>query len=473
MLSVVPHQLRSETKIRFRRFPLFRAHRPGSTSPRRRLPPLEIAFLAVAVAIVGLAMVSAGRLVSVQMAASITSGIADTTAASMDVMLSDELAEIGPARPLPAEAVAGLNALFSAANDTRVNKLVQIRLRRPDGSLLYESLSGLIDSEPSPAVMAAARQGRPFSSLLELPLVAVGPGTAGTLPVLKLIIPIHDRASGAVEATAELYFGASSLIALQKQSEWRIWTIIGAIGAIAILALFGLIHRTSRIIDTQQHRLADSLAASQTLAAENVQLRRQAVVANERLLAQVGADLHDGPLQLLAAHILALSRRGRSAAPAELAAARQAIEELRNISAGLVLPELSGLALEEAIGLAVRRHEEMTGATVDVRFGELPAEAPLDLKVCLYRIAQEGLGNAARHGVSGSAAIAIGFAQGRVTLEITNKVEASRPAEAPPAQPARTRLGLAGMRARLEAIGGQLVFERGDATARLVAYAPL
>lgn len=418
-------------------------------------------------------MVSAGRLVSAQMAASITSGIADTTAASMDVMLSDELVETGPQRPLPNDALAGLNALFSAANDTGVNELMQIRLRNPDGSLLYESLSGLIDREPSDAELATARQGRLFSQLVELPLVAVGPGTAGTLPVLKLIIPVHDRASGAVEATAELYFGASSLVQLQKDSEWRVWTIIGVIGAMAVLALFALIHRTSGIIDTQQHRLAESLAASQTLAAENAQLRRQAVVANERLLAQVGADLHDGPLQLLAAHILALSRPKRpSAAPAELAAARQAIEELRNISAGLVLPELSGLSLQETIGLAVRRHEEMTGAPVHVRFGTLPADAPLDLKVCLYRIAQEGLGNAARHGVSGSTAIAIGFADGRVMIEITNGISATG-AVAPAAQPARARLGLAGMRARLEAVGGQLTFERGEAMARLVAYAPL
>jgi signal transduction histidine kinase len=194
-------------------------------------------------------------------------------------------------------------------------------------------------------------------------------------------------------------------------------------------------------------------------------------MANERLLAQVGSDLHDGPLQLLAAHILALSRRHPAGKRPDVAIAQQAMDELRNISAGLVLPELSTLGLRETIGLAVRRHEECTGLPVKVTYGPLPDDCAVDLRVCLYRIVQEGLGNAARHGVLGTCALVIAIADGRVTMEITNEVTPPRPA--PARQPARPHLGLDGMRARLAAIGGHLTFEAGDERARLVVQAPL
>jgi signal transduction histidine kinase len=423
------------------------------------------------VAILGSAMALVGELVSAEIAHSITLGVADTAAASMDVMLADELAEIGPKRPLSSRAVADLDAIFSSASDTRVNKLVQVQLRDLDGAIFYESVGGIVDPAPSAQDLAAARRGAVISSLRDMPLVPVGPDTSGVLPVLKLIMPVHARDSGAVEATAEVYFAGASLVALQAQSQWRAWLIVGLIGLAAIVALFALVDRAGRTIETQRRHLAGSLAHSQRLATENAELRRQAVVANERLLAQVGSDLHDGPLQLLASHILALSRPGAARKRADLATAQQAINELRNISAGLVLPELSALGLRETIALAVQRHEEFTGLPVKVTCGPLPDDCALDLRVCLYRIVQEGLGNAARHGVLGTSALAIAIDSGKVTVEITNEV--TPPRRAPVRRRTRPQLGLDGMRARLAAIGGHLTFENGSERARLVVQAPL
>jgi signal transduction histidine kinase len=439
--------------------------------PRR--PRLQVAFLLFAIAILGGAMALVGELVSAQIADSITRGVADTAAASMDVMLADELAEIGPDRPLSPRARANLDAVFSSASDTRVNKLVQVELRDRDGRVFYESDGGIVDPAPLSRDLAAARNGAILSSLEAMPLASAGPDTGGVQPVLKLIVPVHSRASGAIEATAKLYFAGGSLVALQTRSQWRAWLTVGLIGLAAIVALFALVDRTGRTIATQRQNLAGSLARSQRLATENAELRRQAVVANERLLAQVGSDLHDGPLQLLTAHILALSRPGAARKRADIAIAQQAMGEVRDISAGLVLPELSTLGLRETIGLAVRRHEEFTGLPVQVTCGALPDDCALDLRVCLYRIVQEGLGNAARHGVLGTCALAIAIADGKVTIEITNGVTLPQPAPPPARQPGRPHLGLDGMRARLAAIGGQLIFESSKERARLVVYAPL
>ena len=434
---------------------------------------LQLIFLLLATLILTLAMLLLGKLVSDQLSRSITDGVADTAAASLDVMLAHELAEIGPVRPLTGQATRDLDALFSAANDAPLNKLIQIRLRNPDGSLLYQSLGGLLDPSPTAAVAAAARSGSTTSTLIDLPLMPVGPLAAAPVPILKIVTPVHDRGSGAVIATAELYFGARNLIELEHGAQRSVWTMVAAIGLAVIAALFVLVNRAGTTISRQRRHLAASLGASERLAAENNALRQQANLANERLLAQVGADLHDGPLQLLAMVILKLSRRSRSHESAETALAQQAMEELRSISAGLVLPELSALALPEVIALGIRRHEEVTGSTVEAHLGEMPGEVSADLKVCIYRVLQEGLANAHRHGAPGTAAVAAQYRGGWLTLEITNGLE---PASAGPqtrAPRAPPRLGLAGMRSRLDAIGGSLRFARTGSHARLVVAAPI
>jgi signal transduction histidine kinase len=411
-----------------------------------------------------------GKLVTDQLSASITAGVADTAAASMDVMLAEELAEIGPQRPLITAGAASLDGLFSAANNARLNKLIQLRLHNPDGSVLYQSLGGIEDNALAADALARARSGETTSELVNLPLATIGPLAAATLPILKVVTPIHDRASGKNIATAELYFAGEGVIAQEDAARRQVWLTVAGIGIVAIAALFVLVDRTSRTIARQRLNLAASLTASQRLAGENARLRQQANVANEQLLAQVGSDLHDGPLQLLALLILRLSRHGPAETP-ETALAQRTMEELRGISAGLVLPELGQLTLRETIVLAIARHEEVTGTRVASRLVLLPDEASPDLKTCLYRIVQEGLGNATRHGAGGPVTLDLALRDAQLLIEITNPIANAAPD--PDDKSDRPRLGIDGMRARLDAVGGQLHFETKDGIARLSVEAPL
>jgi len=428
---------------------------------------LQLGFLLLAALILAAAMALIGELVTDLTSRSITAGVADTAAASLDIMLADELAEIGPVRPLTSSARQDLDSLFSVANDAEVNKLIEIRLRNPDGSLLYESLGGLLDPAPASDALASARAGKVTSRLVNLPLAPVGPLQPATLPVLKVITPVHDTANGTVEATAELYFAAGGLVDLESRSQWRVWTSVAAIGGLAIVALFVLVDWAARSIATQRARLAASLAASQELSAENAQLRQQANVANERLLSRVGSDLHDGPLQLLALLILKLSRHAPST-NADTAIAQQAMEELRSISAGLVLPELSGLTLAETIALAVQRHKNATGESVSCELGLIPDEVSPDLKVCVFRTVQEGLSNAHKHGRAGSATLSAFARDGEIVVEISNETD-----QPSPASPARPQLGLDGMRERLAAVGGHFELASAGDRATLTIVTPL
>ncbi len=77
--------------------------------------------------------------------------------------------------------------------------------------------------------------------------------------------------------------------------------------------LYLIVRRASNIIANQKMTLKARLAQAQALAEQNTELRKaadrarmDATKSNEQLLNRIGADLHDGPVQLLSLLILKL-----------------------------------------------------------------------------------------------------------------------------------------------------------------------
>ncbi|MEU3625310.1 two-component sensor histidine kinase [Amycolatopsis coloradensis] len=81
-----------------------------------------------------------------------------------------------------------------------------------------------------------------------------------------------------------------------------------------------------------------------------------------------------------------------------------------------------------------------------------PRELPGSVDVALYRIAQEALTNALRHGSGGTLEIDLAYRQTEVVLTITN--EFGRPPRRTSAE--STKRGLAGIRQRVALFGGQV-----------------
>ena len=195
--------------------------------------------------------------------------------------------------------------------------------------------------------------------------------------------------------------------------------------------------------------------------------RLQFVEYSDQVMKRVGADLHDGPAQLIglsllrldAGHAYAGMRAGQPTEPAEIEggeldatrqALRDALSEIRNLAHGLVLPEIEKLSLQEAVELAVCKHEQRTGTTVELKVSELEGAVPSWLKRFVYRFAQEGLMNAYRH--AGGVGQCLEVVQGGSALEV--KVSDQGPGYAAAiANEGRTSLGLAGLRERAGAIG--------------------
>ena len=123
-----------------------------------------------------------------------------------------------------------------------------------------------------------------------------------------------------------------------------------------------------------------------------------------------------------------------------------------------MLPELGDLDLAETLALALTRHEDLTGTAVTRSFGDLSATANVAAKICAYRVVQEALSNAFQHGDGIDQRVTAAARDHVLHLEISNARSGS--AEGP----SDGRLGLRGMRFRVESLGGALHIDLDDAT---------
>jgi signal transduction histidine kinase len=442
-----------------------------------RVLPLSQRFLLAAVIVVALAMIVLGNWIGYYLQTSITRGVAASAAASIDSLIAHALEGVSATRPLTAADGAKLDDVFEVGNDADSTRLLQIRILNLDGSVLYESLGGLIDQDQTEDLFAAARDGAVVSSIVNLPLEPIGPIAGHSIAILKIYTPLHRPLTEEIFAVAALYYSAKSLQAIQFRAQLDVWVLVGLIGLGVIGVLYVLVDRASRTIANQRARLATNLTASRRLSEENralhdasEQLRLNANFTNESLLAQVGSDIHDGPIQLLTLIILRLTKAAGVAAkpkgqtPPDLAAtiqlATDAMEELRNISAGLVLPELATLSVKQAILLAISRHEEATGSVVKRELHELPDNTSMAVKICAYRIVQEALNNAFRHAGASRQLVTATASESSLFVSIANSAHGKR--HHPATEDHTLKLGLRGMRFRVESLGGVLRADIGS-----------
>jgi hypothetical protein len=151
--------------------------------------------------------------------------------------------------------------------------------------------------------------------------------------------------------------------------------------------------------------------------------------------------------------------------PSVQALTTRILTELRDISTGLVLPQLEELTANEILQLAVRNHEDMTATKVDCKIGDLPDDLATPVAVCLYRIVQEGLNNAFHHAKAKGQRVEVSADTQWVLVAVSdsgpglasNDDENSR---------SRIGLGIAGLQNRVEALQGtfELLSQRGKGT---------
>jgi signal transduction histidine kinase len=189
--------------------------------------------------------------------------------------------------------------------------------------------------------------------------------------------------------------------------------------------------------------------------AVRAQLQRDLIVAaTEAERARVAADIHDDALQELTLLVHRLDEAGDEEGAG---IARTVSDRLRAICGDLRLPILDDLGVGPALDWLVLRIERLSGG--EVRLDRSDAtRPPADVELAFFRIAQEALGNAVKHGkppitvryhaTDGGASLSVDDAGPGIPADAADRAERDG------------RFGLLNMQQRAEAIGAILDVRR-------------
>ncbi len=181
------------------------------------------------------------------------------------------------------------------------------------------------------------------------------------------------------------------------------------------------------------------------------------VAATEAERARVAADIHDDALQELTLLVRRLDAAGDTEG-AEIA--RGVSERLRAICGDLRLPILDDLGVGPALDWLVLRMERIAGGPVVLDRAE-GARPPADVELAIFRVAQEALANAVKHGAT-PITVRYRSSEGSASLAVDDS-GAGIDAGAAEKAAGDGRFGLLNMAQRAEAIGAILDVRRWPA----------
>lgn len=251
---------------------------------------------------------------------------------------------------------------------------------------------------------------------------------------------------------------------------WWYWTLTILPLALLVPWLFGRYRQAQLALVHGGWQRAQLLERQQRLVAEQARLRERTRIA---------ADMHDSlghELSLIAlrAGALELSPTLTGQDRADLGELRAAVSEavghLRD-TVGVLRDDEGDRATApttESVGQLVDRARD-SGVTVDLRHEGSPAPPGLSPLVerAVYRLVRESLTNAAKHAPGGAVRVRITHEDGHTDVRVTN----SAPERLSP-PPGSGGHGLAGLRERVELVGGTLRAAPYDQGFEVVATLP-
>ena len=381
--------------------------------------------------------------------------------------------------------------------------------RPSSGALLDVAVAG-VALIGSLALLSHGGLARPHPGSRELDLIGVALAAASTLPLIAwrrypLGVFAVTAAAGVLLAglgyPLDLLLGPAAavyLLAVGRGLEilWTERTTATVVGFfVAFLGATAAAQRGFPGLELLHTGMAWAVA---WFAGERTRLRRQHVAElkeralrvereaeRERLLAiaeeraRIARDLHDSAghaINVIAVRAGAARLRHHEdpdrALPALEAVeelARQTVEEIDQIVGTLREGGSANGDVEVPPGLAsldtLIAHHAAAGLEVTLNTAGVPRSLAAAADQATYRILQEALTNAARHG-AGSARVALAFGEAAVELTVTNPV--------PPGGLARPDggHGLIGMRERATLLGGSLDAGRSNGVFRIRARIP-
>ncbi|MGN6505587.1 MAG: ATP-binding protein [Tepidisphaeraceae bacterium] len=233
--------------------------------------------------------------------------------------------------------------------------------------------------------------------------------------------------------------------------------------------LFIVVFATLAVVTSslQAHRRA----AEDSLREAHAKLERDLVHMSEREQRSIGHDLHDGlgqELTGIAMLTAALASHLEKSDPAESAEAQrlvdlvqESIQHTRELARGLSPVDLEGQELVAALRRLAERVSRLPGINCRLNIASAP-QLDAATGIHVYRIAQEAITNAIRHGKAHEIVLTLDAKPGRLQMTIADDGTSIPP------HPRTTGMGLQLMKSRAKMMDGSVEIRPGAAGGTVV-----
>jgi signal transduction histidine kinase len=370
------------------------------------------------------------------------------------------------------------------ADETLRRHVLAMKIWLPDGTVVFSTDKTIEGQRFDPEELIGPMQGKIGAYLDDLGAEENEHERGFEGPIYEVYIPLRSLDSGKIIAVGEFYENAS---ALKDQLFESFTSSLAVLGGVAVLLWIGIstavIHGV-RTIETQRSevgRLSQSngqLERQYETLTQDVENAQRNLNEIDRLFRRrVGLELHDGPSQLLAYVLMNLdeiaeleqsAKTDATMGEAKLTERRaqierikhatsEALRDIRAISTSLFSLQNEEASAPEPLSQTVAAFEARTGLKLRKSGLELVDAMPDPVRHGLARVVIEALTNSFRHsGASETALIVRRESSGSEKLILTIS-DNGKGMDSPDAmlEAARAgRLGLLGMRHRIEAMGG-------------------
>jgi PAS domain S-box-containing protein len=204
------------------------------------------------------------------------------------------------------------------------------------------------------------------------------------------------------------------------------------------------------------------------------------ITAQEEERARIARELHDDFSQRLALLGIGLGQLWKTLSPNEVAQRENVLEMLRGtkemssdlhtLSHQLHSSKLEHVGLVPALHGLCKEISEKYKIEIHFSQSEGPIDVPKDVALCMFRVAQESLGNVAKHSGAREAQVQFSANAIGISLRISDQGKGFDPAINNPA----AGIGLIGMTERLRLVGGRLLVKsETDCGTEILAEVPL
>ena len=351
--------------------------------------------------------------------------------------------------------MAGAGSIEAILNTSLLGEeLVALKIWNHQGQILYSSNPTEVGATfPLEAGLQAAWEGEVSVEISDLDRAEHDLQRRFSKRLLETYSPIVEPGTGRIVAVVEFYQSVAGIQRELQDVRTQTWAIAAGIVGLIYFSLVLLVRGGSRTIITQRDELVERVGEYKDVLRRNRELNQRLVSAaartttlNEQFLRRIAAELHDGPGQEIGYSLLILDRLPEEAKDTTVpikAALDRALKDIRLISAGLQTPVLESYSVEKVVLRAARVHQGRTQSSVTVTTDARVA-ASTAAKITLYRVLQEALSNAYKHGGDKSPRVEVREMDKNIHLKVIDSGQGARDL-----QGEGPHLGMAIMRERI------------------------